>query len=386
MKRLLFVVNNPAFFVSHRLPIGLAARDRGWDVHVATPRGDGEDVIRSHGLAFHPIPLSRRGAIPTREIRSLFRLYRLFARLRPDVVHLVTIKPLLYGSLAAQLARIPRVVGAVSGLGTVYIAQGPLASARRALVELGYRLALAHKDKRVIFQNPDDRAQFVGRGLLRPDDAVLIRGSGVDTDVFRPSPEPPGPPTVVLPSRMLWDKGVGEFVEAARLLHARNIAARFVLAGGTDPGNATCIDERQLCDWVHQGAVEWWGHRKDMPAVFAAAHVVCLPSYREGLPKALIEAAACGKPLVATDVPGCREVVSHGANGLLVPPRNAAALADALEKLIVDPELRRSMCQASRDMAVRHFSLREVVERTLELYELSGGEGDEKSGFRPRRG
>ncbi|MFZ5468998.1 MAG: glycosyltransferase family 4 protein [Myxococcota bacterium] len=368
--RILFVVNNPDFFLSHRLPIALAARDAGCEVHVATPAVPSSERIRSHGFTFHPFELSRKGASPLAELRSFAQLAWLFRRLRPDLVHLVTIKPVLYGSIAARLLSVPRVVAAVSGLGYIFIAQGARATLRRKLVELGYRFAFAHPKLSVIFQNPDDRDELVGRGLVEAEDSVLIRGSGVNIAQFVPTPEPKGTPTVVLASRLLLDKGVREFVEAARSLRSRGLEARFVLVGAVDAGNPASLSEDDVRSWVAEGTVEWWGHREDMPEVFAQAHIVCLPSYREGLPKVLLEAAACGRAIVTTDVPGCREVVQHEENGLLVPARDSVALADALRTLVADSERRRLFGQRSRRRAETEFSLEHVIRETLRLYGL----------------
>lgn len=368
-RRLLFVVNDAAFFLSHRLPIALAARDAGFDVHVATAPNTGEAGVEKAGLPFHPIPLGRRSASPMQEARSIASLVALFRRLRPEIVHLVTIKPNLYGSLAARIARVPRVVNAISGLGYIFISTGWRATARRAAVAAAYRVALRHPSKRVIFQNPDDRDEFILRGWLRSEDAALIRGSGVDIGAFTPMPEPSGVPLVVLASRMLKDKGVRELVDAARTLKSRGVAARFVLVGAVDPGNPSSLTEAELQRWVTEGIVEWSGRREDMPAVFAQANLVALPSYREGLPKVLIEAAASGRAIVTTDVPGCREVVEDGSNGLLVSAKSVEPLADALERLIRDPALRAAMGRRGRERAVQEFSLESVIRQTLELYE-----------------
>jgi glycosyltransferase involved in cell wall biosynthesis len=220
----------------------------------------------------------------------------------------------------------------------------------------------------LILQNPDDEALLVNSGLVAAKRVRLIRGSGVDIQRFAPTLEAPTTPVVMLPSRMLWDKGVGEFVEAAHLLRARGCTARFVLVGNGDPDNPASISEDQLKAWHDSGVVESWGHCSDMPATLAQAHIVCLPSYREGLPKVLLEAAACGKPLIATDAPGCREIVRHGENGLLVPLRDAASLADAIERLLADANLRCTMGQKGRRMVELEFSEAKVAQQTLAVY------------------
>jgi len=370
--KLLIVVNDANFFISHRLPIALAARKAGYEVHVATAFGTGEEQIQAQGFSFHPLPLTRSGGRVWQELRAFMAIYKLYRQLAPDIVHHVTIKPVLYGGVAARLAGVPAVVSAISGLGYVFIATGLRAAILRFLIQEAYRLALGHPRSRVIFQNPDDMQEFLDRRLVDEKACVLIRGSGVNVDEFRPMPEPDGPMLVVLPARMLRDKGAGEFVEAARMLKAQGLDARFVLAGDCDEGNPAAIAKQQLEIWQSEGVVEWWGRCEDMPRVFAEAHVVCLPSYREGVPKALLEAAASGRPIVTTDVPGCREVVKNGENGLLVPARDSHALAVAIKSLLDDMELRRKMGRRSREIAEREFSIGLVVDRTLQVYEALG--------------
>jgi glycosyltransferase involved in cell wall biosynthesis len=367
--RLLFVVNDAGFFLSHRLPVALAARRAGLDVHVAIPDDANASGVRVLSFAVHTFPLSRRGTNPLRELRSLGALVRLYRRVRPTLVHHVTIKPVIYGSLAARLAGVPAVVNAVTGLGWVFIARSVRVRALKLGVKRAYRLAFRHPNMRVIFQNPDDRAAFVSEELLAPAQAALIRGSGVDMAAFHPTPEPTGEPVVVLAGRMLWDKGVGEFVEAARTLRAQGVRGRFVLVGASDPGNPAAIPSEQLAAWRESGSVEWWGQRSDMTDVLAQCHVACLPSYREGVPKVLIEAAASGRPLVATDVPGCREIVRPGHSGVLVPARDAAALAEALRGLLEDAALRAQLGAGARALAQAEFSQERVVEQTLAVYQ-----------------
>jgi glycosyltransferase involved in cell wall biosynthesis len=371
--RIVFVVNEDWFFLSHRLVLARAARAAGATVAVVAGDTGKGDAIRGEGLQFTPLPISRKGTRPWEEVRTLAFLLRLYQRLRPDLIHHVTPKPVLYGSLAARALRNTGVVNAISGLGYAFT---PDRRARllRPIVTRLYRVALAHPRSRTIFQNHDTYRQFVDSGLIRRERAVLIRGSGVDCAVFRPTPEPTGRPIVMLAARMLWDKGIGEFVEAARLVRQTDPGTRFVLVGGPDSGNPLSVPQAQLDAWASEGVVEWWGHRQDMPQVIARAIVVVLPTYHEGLPKALLEAAASGRAIVATNVPGCREIVRDQVNGLLVPARDAAALARAIETLVASPTLRARFGQAGRAIAVAEFSDRLVVRETLALYrELLGG-------------
>ena len=366
--KLLFTVNDAGFFLSHRLAIAQAARDAGYDVHVATAPGAAVARIRDLGFTHHPVPLSRRGLNPVAEIGTLWSLFRLYRRLSLALIHHVTIKPVLYGGIAARLAGTPAVVSAVTGLGYVFIRRGWKASLLQYAIKTGYRWSLKRRGARVIFQNPDDREIFLTQGMANAKDSVLIKGSGVDVTRFIPAPEPEGLPVVVLPARMLWDKGVGEFVEAARRLNKDSPRARFVLVGDSDDGNPTAIPAAELRHWLDEGAVEWWGFRSDMATVLQQAHIVCLPSYREGLPKSLIEAAACGRPIVSCDVPGCREIARAGENALLVPPRDSTALAEALGRLIGDAALRQGFGRRGREIVEAEFSLDRVISETLDLY------------------
>lgn len=367
-KKVLFLGNDATYFLTHRLPLAIGALTEGYEVHVATPPAEASERIREHGLTYHPIHLSRWGGQPIQEIRSLWSIYRLFRELKPDLIHQVTIKPVIYGGIMARLAGIPAVVSSVSGLGFIFLARGFIACFIRGGVRLAYRLALAHPCSRVIFQNPEDRKEFVARGLVAEGKTVIIKGSGVDVDVFTVTPEPDSEVTVVFPSRMLWDKGVAEFVEAAGMLRAGGGNARFALVGADEPGNPASVPVSKLQEWNEAGIVEWWGYREDMPQVLAMAHIVCLPSYREGVPKSLIEAAACGRPIVTTDVPGCREIVRKDFNGLLVPAKDPVALMKALSILISDPSLRKCFGINGREMVVKEFSINQVVRETLKLY------------------
>ncbi|MDA5192497.1 glycosyltransferase family 4 protein [Govanella unica] len=368
-KRLVFVINRTQFFLSHRLPIAMAAAQAGYDVHVAVADGPDTPILKATGLSVHTIPLTRSAMSPRGELKTIQSLKSLYETVRPDIVHHVTIKPVLYGTLAARLAGVPAVVNAISGLGFVFTANGAKAALRRGLVSQAYRSILRHHNQRVIFQNQDDYAVFRKAGIVRPHDAFFIKGSGTDLDLFTPRPEPEGPVTIILPARLLRDKGVNEFAAAAHILKARHPSLRMVLVGESDFGNPTAVAEAQLQDWQQSGDLEWWGYQTDMPAVLAQAHVVCLPSYREGLPKSLIDAAASGHPIVTTDVPGCRDVVTHGDNGLLVPVRDAVALADALETLILDRDLRIRMGARGRARAEAEFSLDSVIDKHLTLYD-----------------
>jgi glycosyltransferase involved in cell wall biosynthesis len=370
-RRILYVVNHAGFFISHRLPLALAARAAGYEVHVATPKSKHVPQILAAELAWHPLPLSRSAINPFVELRTFIELYRLYRRLGPDLVHHVTTKPVLYGSIAARLAGVPAVVNAISGLGYAFASAGRARRLFGRAIAAAYGLALGHPNSRVIFQNREQLTQFVNERRVDEAQAVLIPGSGVDMTVFGPSSRPPNAiPHVVLASRMLYTKGVQEFVDAARLLRSRGVNARFMLVGEPDPDNPESIPIEVLDRWNTEGIVSYAGRRNDMPDVLAGTDVFVLPTYYgEGVPKALIEAAACGVAIVTTDWPGCRDVVVDEVNGMLVPVRDVIRLADAIERLARDPVLRADMGAKGRARATENFALPAVVDQTLKIYE-----------------
>jgi glycosyltransferase involved in cell wall biosynthesis len=367
--RILFVGNSGPVFLTHRLPLVLASLKEGHEVHVALPPSPVSQKIASYDYTYHEIPLSRSGVNPFTEIISLLSLYFLYRKIKPNLIHHVTIKPVLYGSLAAYLANVPAIANTISGLGYVFVTQSFKAKLLRTLIKFIFRIAFLHPNNRVIFQNPENLSNFVSFGLIGKKNVVLIKGSGVDTDIFNDTPEPDAIPVVMVASRMLFDKGIVEFVDAASIVRNSEVKARFVLVGDIDLDNPMSIKNSQLNKWVDEGIIEWWGNQEDMPKVFSQAHVVSLPSYAEGLPKVLIEASSCGRPIVTTNVSGCKETVREGENGFLVPVKNSKALAEAFIKLISDKQLRQSMGNAGREMAVKEFSIQIVIEQTFEVYQ-----------------
>ncbi len=363
------------YFWSHRLPIAIAAKNEGFEVAIATRVQEHGERIQEEGLRVIPIRLRRRSRNPLDEILAIYDLAQIYRKERPDIVHHVTIKPVLYGSWAAKLAGIPSVVNAIAGLGYVFIARGYKASLFRRLISMAYRSALWGARSRVIFQNQEDRETFIDNRLVKENQTVLIRGSGVDLEQFAYSTEPSGVPIVMYAGRILWDKGVGELVEACRLLKEQGLQFRLVLVGSPDPDNPKSIPESQIHRWVGEEILEWWGHREDMPQVLAQSAIVVLPSYREGLPKILLEAGALGRPVVATDVTGCRDVIKNGENGLLVPLGAISELAEAVEKLLEDKELRTEMGAAGRKIVEESYSIDRIVGETLSVYKTMLGSG-----------
>lgn len=368
-KVLMFFVNNPAFFMSHRLPLALAAKAAGMSVHVVTMDGPAVAQIAGHGLVHHSLPLSRSGTNPWMEARSLYAFWCIVRRVRPDLVHAVTIKPVLYGGIACRLAGVPAFVAAISGLGYVFTRTHAGFDWLRWVTMQLYRLALGHRNSRVIFQNANDRSVLVDAGVVRGEQAVMIRGSGVDLERFSVQPLAPGAVVVVMAARLLRDKGVVEFVEAARLSASRQSGVCWRLAGSPDPGNPASITDSELALWQREGFIDYVGECADIAALYAQAHIVVLPSYREGLPKSLIEAAACGRPVVTTDVPGCRDAIEPDVTGVLVPTRQALMLADAVLELAADEPRRLAMGAAGRELAERAFGLERVVQAHLDVYE-----------------
>lgn len=371
MAKLLFLVTEDWFFCSHFLTRAVAAREAGYEVLVVARERQHGETIRRAGLRLVPLEFSRRSMNPWRELRLLWAIWRIYLHERPDVVHQIAVKPILYGSLAARLAGVRAIVNAPVGMGYVFSSDDRRARLLRPFLRLAYRFLMNPPGSRVVFENRDDLSSFVEQGTVEPGAAVLIRGAGVDVARFSPlagQRDAGHVPVVMLVARMLRDKGVAEFVAAAHRLHEAGVVARFVLVGDPDAENPASIEEARLREWHGQAGVEWWGRREDMPAVFAEADVVCLPSYREGLPKVLLEAAACGRALVATDVPGCREIVIDGKNGLRVPPRDAVALAAAIHRLLADEALRKAFGRCGREMVEANFSDETVVRQTLAVY------------------
>ncbi len=369
--KVVYLVPDDGFFWSHRRELAAAVRDAGCEVVVATPPGPFRERIEEQGFAHRPVRMARslRPLDVARSMRDVVRLYRAE---RPDLVHHVSMRAVLCGGLAARLAGVPSVVNLVTGLGWVFSsAPAPL---RRA-VEAAYRLALSDPDNWTVFQNPDDRDEFVRRRLVSPERASVILGSGVDTCRIRPAPEPDGVPTVLLAARMLTTKGVADLVEAGRILRARGVEHRIVLAGSPDAEHPTSIPAETLSAWNDEGTVSWVGFAESVPPLLAECHVACLPSYyREGVPKFLLEAMAAERPIVTTDTPGCRELVPEERSGVLVAPRRPEELADALSSLLCDPEARRAKGRAARVLVDERFALDKVIEQTFRVYaQVTGG-------------
>jgi glycosyltransferase involved in cell wall biosynthesis len=352
-----------------RLPAALASKDAGADVVTMAPwrkfRGDAE----AGGLRTIPWTMSRRSLNPFREIRTFLEVVRAYRQERPDLVHHLALKAIIYGAAAARICGGIPTVNSVAGLGRVFTVSSKRMLVLRRAVCWVLKTVFGGAHCRVTFENEDDLEFLVEEGIVTREVTKFIPGVGLQTERFVPMPEPSGVPIVMLPSRMLWEKGISVFVEAAGLLRKQGVEARFVLVGAPDLENRGYIPEQQLKAWAESGDVEWWGSHGDMAGTLSKANIVCLPTYyREGLPRVLMEAGACARAVVTTDMPGCRHVVRDGQNGLLVPPRDADALAGAIRRLIGDPELRKRMGAAGRERAVREFSEDTVQQQVLAVY------------------
>ncbi len=386
MKILLFA-NTDWYLYNFRLSLAAHLKDLGHQVILLSPPGEYGARLSQMGYDWYPLPMARRSLNPFRELSLLFWLIRFFQEQRPDLIHGFTIKSAVYGLIAARLAGVSARVGSVAGMGYVFTSNDLLARLLRPVVRVAFRLAFGGANARLIVQNPDDFALIRKANLTKSDKLSLIPGSGVDCTRFSPgaaaqiqnaieSKSASAPSIeksvlslhVLLPARLLWDKGIGEYVEAAKILKSQELQIEFLLAGDRDPGNPACIPEAIIDEWVKQGLITSLGHVSDMATLYRSVDIVVLPSYREGLPKGLIEAAACALPLVTTDVPGCREVVTHEVDGLLVPVKNAQALVDAIGRLVHDADLRVALGRAARAKTLKQFDQKIIIEKTLDVY------------------
>lgn len=372
---ILFIVNKASFFISHRIAISRAAITCGFRISLITGRDYGDklkenkSMLDNYGVDWHSVFLDSTSINPVKEVICITSMVIKTFMLKPDILHTVTPKGNLYGGIAARLCRIPRLVVAVSGQG--YLFTGKRKGWKALLAGLYSRLirwVYSHPNCTVIVQNRDDWDALLNQGLVKSSQLLLIPGSGVDLSIYEAAAESIPDTIVLLPSRLLTDKGVIEFVQAARKLRWAGSPWRFVLAGEADGSNPAAISSAQVKQWVDEGVVEWWGHCSDMAKVFGKSAIVCLPSYREGMPRALLEAAACARPVVTTDVIGCREAIIDGQTGILVPVCDSDALAQALLRLMDDPALRERMGNAGRERAIREFDIESVVQKHMSIY------------------
>lgn len=369
-RKLIYVINHMDWFWTHRLQLAQGAQAQGWAVYIAAPGAGSDANLAVHG--FTPLDLP---AAPLAQIRALSRFFK---TQNPDLIHAITLKCVFFTGLAAWRRSKQKIVYTIAGLGYLFSSGGAKPLLLRTAIAPFLKTILKRPRTSIIFQNSDDQFLMISQNYVLEKNACVIPGSGVDLTEFHVSPEPDtGRPLILLPTRLIREKGIFIFAEAAKILHERHIKARFQIAGGLSPGNPRSLTEADMRGLTAAGHVEWLGHCRDMRAVYAQSAIVAYPSwYREGVPKALLEAAASGRPIVATDHPGCREAVHHGENGFLVPARDALALANAIETLLRDPAIRRVMGEKSRLLAQSAFDVRSVVEKTLGVYTLLMEEQD----------
>ena len=366
--KIILVANTGWYLYNFRLSLARRLSKDGYEVVMVFPRDEYADAVEARGYRTVHWDLERRTTAPLKELKSINALRRIYKNEEPCLVHHFTIKPVLYGSIAARLYRVQSIINSITGRGYVFLGSSKNAAYLRPLVRLLFRISFYRLNVSTTFENEADQAYFVESGLVPRERVYLVNGAGVDTEMFSYQPEPTGDiPIVVFPGRLLWAKGVGTLVDAARILKSR-YKVRIVLVGKPDPGNPESIDASIVNNWVKENLVEWWGWQNNMRKIYHQCSVVVLPSMGEGLSKALLEAAACGRPIVATDVPGCRDVVIPGVTGYLVPTKDPTKLAQSLEKLINDPELREQMGQSGRRLIEENFSDQIVTQQWLDIY------------------
>ncbi|MBL0942201.1 MAG: glycosyltransferase family 4 protein [Alphaproteobacteria bacterium] len=368
--KILYVITEDWYFCSHRLNLARAAQAQGFTVHLATNVHHHEDKIRSLGFNLHPLfQLKRSSLSPWREIKAIFELWRIYRKIKPDIVHHVALKPVLYGTLIARILRIKIIINALGGLGSLLISETPKMRRLQKVIFFLLKHLLNNKTQRLIVQNQADYTLWQSKAKLPATYLVLIPGSGVDIDHFKPRQHKPNPlPLIICATRMLWDKGIGELASAARILKQKQLKFQLLLCGSIDDQNPSAIDKSELIKWQKEELLEWIGHVEDIAPIYQTADIAVLPSYREGLPKTLLEAAACSLPIITTDVPGCRDIVHHQVNGLLVPAQNPHALSNALELLIKNQALRQLYGKAGRIRVEKEFADSLIINYTLALY------------------
>ncbi|MDC5850445.1 glycosyltransferase family 4 protein [Vibrio europaeus] len=370
-KTLLFLVTEDWYFISHRLPIAIAAKQQGYNVVVVCRETSGRKTIEDAGLTFLPLTRMVRSSInPFSELTALLEIISIYREVKPDIAHQVALKPVIYGGIAGALSTRPSIVNALGGLGFVFSSQKTLARMLKPVLSTLFKFALRGKSKKLILQNDFDRSVMLDNGILKDSNIVMIKGAGANLNEYSVKPLPEGSPIVLLAARLLADKGVKEFVDAGRVLSKRGKDCRFVLAGQPDLENPTSIKQEEIDSWVQEGVIEYWGHQNDMPKALAASSIFVLPSlYGEGLPKVLIEAAACGRAIVTTDHPGCRDAIVNDETGILIEGRNVDSLVRAVEHLIDNKQLCESMGLKGRKYAEENFAIEQVIEVHLSLYQ-----------------
>jgi len=368
-KKILFVVNVDWFFISHRLPLAIKAIENGYEVHLACNYSKSKEFLENIGIACHEIQFTRSNYDIMNALMICKQIYALLKLVKPDITHFITIKPILLGGIVAKLLKVPSVVFAISGLGYIFISKGKIASIRKRLIGLIYAYVFKRKNICVIFQNNDDQNELSKLTGFTEMHSVIIPGSGVDTEKFSMSQLPKSPPVIMMASRLLKDKGVYEYISAAEIISHKKQNIKFVLVGAPDPENPSSISIEELNEWIDKGYIEYWGQQEDMPSVISKSTIVVLPSYREGLPKVLLEASSCGRPIITTNVPGCRDAIIDMRTGFLVEKCNAQDLADKILTLSGNIDQSIKMGQSGRKLVEEKFSEKLIVSHHMKIYE-----------------
>lgn len=369
-RHLVIFINTADLFMTHRQHLARAAMAKGFRMTVVCPPGPVVARLRDAGFTCRTINLGRKSVNPFSELSSCLELAAVLRELRPDILHSFTIKPVLYGTLVGRWLGTKSIVNTVTGLGFAFIDKGLKAKVLRQFLSLLYLFIFRAPNVQFIFQNQDDRQLYIDQGWVIPERTQVISGTGVDLDVFKPPQNEPALPVKILfAGRFLKDKGLLELVAAAQKLKNDGIDFRLILCGSLDAGNPNSLSQNDLSEIEKLAFVENWGHQTSMAEIYPKCHIVCLPSYREGIPLTLLEGAACGRALVATDVPGCREVVGQPEFGLMVPSREVVGLKVALQTLILDHEIRSRFGSRARTLAEQKFEKSKVVALGLDVYE-----------------
>jgi len=368
-KKILFVVNVDWFFISHRLPLAIKAIEEGYEVHLACNYSRSKELLESKGIVCHEIQFTRSNYNVMNALMICKQLHALFKTIKPDITHLVTIKPILLGGIVARLLKLPSVVFAISGLGYIFISRGIIASIRKKMIGLIYAYVFKHKNVCVIFQNADDQNELSKLTGLDKIHSVIIPGAGVDTEKFFVSQLPKSPPVIMMASRLLKDKGVYEYISAAKIIGRKKKNIKFILVGTPDPENPSSISIEEVNEWIDKGYIEYWGQQEDMPKIFSQSTIVVLPSYREGLPKVLLEASSSGRPIITTNAPGCRDAIIDMRTGFLVEKYNAQDLADKILSLSTNLDQCIKMGQSGRKLVEEKFSEKLIASHHMRVYE-----------------
>jgi glycosyltransferase involved in cell wall biosynthesis len=365
-RRLLYVVNEDWAFLLNRLPMARAARKAGYEVHVATRVKDGGSAIEAEGFVLHPVPLQRGGISPLAAVPAVLALRRIAGRIKPDIAHHSGLQCCVFGSIAAFGRKFPY-VSALTGMGYVFTSVTLRTRLLKTVLKWLLPPLLNRPDSVVLVQNPDDRAALVDLGISETR-VVLIPGSGVDTDRLQPLPEPDAPITYGFAGRLLTDKGIRALVAAHDIVRGQGLEANLIIAGNPDPANPASVSPQEVHEWTQRPGITWLGHIEDISSLWRRCHFAILPSHREGLPGSLMEAAACGRAMIATDAPGCREIVIDDQTGLLVPIEDPPALAQAIVRLATSPALRTTYGNAARELVVSKLSAKIIGEQIVHLY------------------